>query len=758
MRLGCQTLIFGPRFESRRSALRALDMIAAFGFEGVEFAQAPLTECLGFKSIDDLRRECEDRGLTVLGFSGGSLRERIRFLGSFKEPYLYADRFDCNILRALDQEYRIALHPHAYCEIGRLADTRKLLQNHPGLWLLPDTAHAAVMGEDIAPVVRTMCERIAAVHFKDWTPLYGRSSYRYASGFRELGQGELNLRAIWEVAAESLPSGWAVWELDRPSKTINESFQVSTSWLARVRRSPLPAGAGIEFPTPDWHAHGDFARVQARSALYFSSLARVPEAYSHVCEAIADSRQAPAVKIFAVHRSSSTGRELGGFGEKLLALDTFYSEAVAARVPSHSPQYAITAVPLLDPNNPHFVHYLVAYSGQCQFSFEDDYSLGTRVALTLLNALRYTAWDLSTFISALGSRFQEVKDFCKQLANLIAEVLGGDSVAIYRAALGDDRLITATKSGWEKRSRNLRSDIGLVRREFRNPNGNVIAVAVARTRGGMSRRNGSMLDDDAEYLLDTITHAAAMNLTYLLGKAERDRLRESHLHSIRQPLLEIRGKVDELGEKIRHSNIRLPHDFLGDIVSYVSLVSQRCDEPSGTLSKLPTAQTPIRLVQDVLASTIRQLDKVLRQRKFSRFNIDYSGLSGLSMMVDRGDFQRIFFNLLGNSIKYAFRDPTQFEVVIDTELTNDHVEITVADFGAGVADEDIPFIFERGYRSSSVTHTTPGQGVGLWFVRQLVLKYGGTVTLQNPRLPTLFCIALPLGLVAPTTDARNSSA
>jgi two-component system sensor histidine kinase MprB len=53
-------------------------------------------------------------------------------------------------------------------------------------------------------------------------------------------------------------------------------------------------------------------------------------------------------------------------------------------------------------------------------------------------------------------------------------------------------------------------------------------------------------------------------------------------------------------------------------------------------------------------------------------------------------------------------------------------ELTVRDHGPGIADEDLPFVFDRFYRAPSA-RGRPGSGLGLAIVRQAVEAHGGTV-------------------------------
>jgi two-component system sensor histidine kinase MprB len=58
-------------------------------------------------------------------------------------------------------------------------------------------------------------------------------------------------------------------------------------------------------------------------------------------------------------------------------------------------------------------------------------------------------------------------------------------------------------------------------------------------------------------------------------------------------------------------------------------------------------------------------------------------------------------------------------------------EVTVRDHGPGIADEDLPYVFDRFYRASAA-RGLPGSGLGLAIVKQVAEAHGGTVAAERP--------------------------
>jgi len=135
-----------------------------------------------------------------------------------------------------------------------------------------------------------------------------------------------------------------------------------------------------------------------------------------------------------------------------------------------------------------------------------------------------------------------------------------------------------------------------------------------------------------------------------------------------------------------------------------------------TLRKLRHEATVLRPI--VLDSVIREV-----QRYFSDARIVYGGTDVTVSADDLID--EIFTNLIGNSIKCG---GPEVEITIRVEQQGDEVGVTVADTGPGIADDLKPRIFQRYQRGTS---KKSGKGLGLYIVKMLVERYGGSVWAED---------------------------
>jgi signal transduction histidine kinase len=120
--------------------------------------------------------------------------------------------------------------------------------------------------------------------------------------------------------------------------------------------------------------------------------------------------------------------------------------------------------------------------------------------------------------------------------------------------------------------------------------------------------------------------------------------------------------------------------------------------------------------------------------------------------VVRGDAERlrqVFDNLFGNAIKYS-NEGSPIEVTLDA--AGDTFRISVRDYGIGIPPEDLTKLFGRFVRGSNARRAKiPGTGIGLFIVRMIVERHGGTVDVKS-----ILDEGSTFSVVLPSVDARVS--
>jgi two-component system, OmpR family, sensor histidine kinase MprB len=188
-------------------------------------------------------------------------------------------------------------------------------------------------------------------------------------------------------------------------------------------------------------------------------------------------------------------------------------------------------------------------------------------------------------------------------------------------------------------------------------------------------------------------------------------------HELRTPLTSLRTNFEVLmseRELPPDERRRLLDDVVEQIAEMTTLIAGLIELARG--DEYPTETENVRL--DLLTA-----DAVERARR-DRPGVTF--VTSLQESVVRGvpaSLERAIANLLDNAAKWS---PPGGEIDVEVEDGT----VTVRDHGPGIADEDLPFVFDRFYRSRSA-RTMPGSGLGLAIVRQTVEAHGGSVLAER---------------------------
>ncbi|MDQ0982950.1 SpoIIE family protein phosphatase [Streptomyces sp. V2I9] len=124
---------------------------------------------------------------------------------------------------------------------------------------------------------------------------------------------------------------------------------------------------------------------------------------------------------------------------------------------------------------------------------------------------------------------------------------------------------------------------------------------------------------------------------------------------------------------------------------------------------------------------------------------------GRPVLIDRGLWEKVVFNLLSNALKFTFEGVIRVSV---GEYAHG-AEVTVEDTGTGIPAREMPRLFERFHRVEHVrARSHEGSGIGLALVKELVELHGGTVSVSSVEgRGTRFTVRLPFGSAHLPADA-----
>lgn len=135
--------------------------------------------------------------------------------------------------------------------------------------------------------------------------------------------------------------------------------------------------------------------------------------------------------------------------------------------------------------------------------------------------------------------------------------------------------------------------------------------------------------------------------------------------------------------------------------------------------------------------------KLIFENEMSKKNIrcDIIG-EHIDVCVDKDKMRQVLNNLISNAVKYT---DNYGNIQITVIQENENVVITVKDNGCGIDDNDIPYIFERFYRTDkSRNRSTGGAVIGLTITRAIVQLHGGTIHVESKKgVGSLFKVTIP---------------
>jgi two-component system sensor histidine kinase MprB len=211
-------------------------------------------------------------------------------------------------------------------------------------------------------------------------------------------------------------------------------------------------------------------------------------------------------------------------------------------------------------------------------------------------------------------------------------------------------------------------------------------------------------------------------------------------HELRTPLTSLRTNLELLAASDRPDAPSLSEQDRKEISDDVRAQVEELSTLVGDLVELARQDAPQVVHEPVELAEVmeRALARAARRAPSVHFEVT---LTPWGLLGDANALERAVLNLLDNAAKWS---PVAATVTVRLAATDRGTAVVeVADAGPGIAEADLPYIFERFYRSSDA-RTLPGSGLGLAIVAQVAARHGGTVQAsRSPAGGTLMTLELP---------------
>lgn len=192
-------------------------------------------------------------------------------------------------------------------------------------------------------------------------------------------------------------------------------------------------------------------------------------------------------------------------------------------------------------------------------------------------------------------------------------------------------------------------------------------------------------------------------------------------HDIKTPVSSIRAYAEGLDANLDSSPEKRR--------KYLSVIMRKCDEVS-------------KLTNDLFLHSLSDLNKLkIQTERFELTSFIENSVNEIAaehdditflrpdftaeVRADRNRLMQITENLINNARKYAHS-----KITVTIEKQQNSVVIHFRDFGEGIPDTDMPFIFDKFYRGKNASNEQ-GAGLGLYIVKYLTEAQNGEVSLKN---------------------------
>jgi len=226
------------------------------------------------------------------------------------------------------------------------------------------------------------------------------------------------------------------------------------------------------------------------------------------------------------------------------------------------------------------------------------------------------------------------------------------------------------------------------------------------------------------------------------ARRARDSVLGNISHEFRTPLAAQLASIELLREGAGEMPPNAQRELIGNlergVLRLMRLIDNLLESVRIEAGQLSIRQQSIDLAE-VIADAGDLIAPLLQQRGL-RLEVDPAGVAA----VVRGDAQRlsqVFVNLLANAAKFS---PENSIIHIGGRELGAQIEVWVEDEGEGIPAGSSAAIFERFQRGAESEPDAPGLGLGLWIVKSIIERHGGSVhVVRTAAQRTRFTLVLP---------------
>lgn len=217
-------------------------------------------------------------------------------------------------------------------------------------------------------------------------------------------------------------------------------------------------------------------------------------------------------------------------------------------------------------------------------------------------------------------------------------------------------------------------------------------------------------------------------------------------HDLKTPITSIKGYVEGIIDGVANTPEKMER-YIRTIHCKAGQLDKLVDELF-LFSKLDLNKTPFYFetvdIKDYLQDFLEELRFDLEGKKVDLVFLSDTD-SPLQVTADREKLRRVMMNIIDNALKYTGERVERGQIKIRLNDQGEKVMVSVVDNGPGIKEEDLPFIFDRFYRSDPARSSAAGgSGLGLAIAKLIITEHGGEIWAESQLgQGTMICFTLP---------------
>ncbi|MDO4730983.1 MAG: HAMP domain-containing sensor histidine kinase [Clostridia bacterium] len=253
-----------------------------------------------------------------------------------------------------------------------------------------------------------------------------------------------------------------------------------------------------------------------------------------------------------------------------------------------------------------------------------------------------------------------------------------------------------------------------------------ISVAVRNfTKGDFSQRVKIQRNDEIGDLAQAFNNMAE---SLSVSEDARRSFIANVSHELKTPMTTISGFIDGI---IDQTIPQEKEKYYLEIVSEETKRLSRLVTMMLDLSRIDNDSMELRKekvnITSIIAKIIIGFEKRIEEKNINIYGLD--NISDITLLGDYDKLYQVVYNLIDNAVKFT---PDNGYINIIVKQEDKIVSVEIENSGMGISAEDVPFIFDRFYKTDkSRSKDKKGMGLGLYIVKKIINLHSGNIEVQS---------------------------